>query len=161
MLCSTFYCLKNFSCSAVGSYFLLCFQCLCTGHIHLLTLWNDRFVSPLCSLTLLPSLQGCPLSIAFLYSQMLWRPPLWSFPQFLPVWGQNTRFLNGLRGLPRWLSDKESVCQAGNTGLVPESGRSPGEESGNPLQYSCLGNAMDGGAWRATVHAVRKEFHTT
>ena len=44
----------------------------------------------------------------------------------------------------------------GDKGLIPESGRSPGEGNGNPLQYSCLGNSMDRGAWRATVHRVAK-----
>ena len=46
---------------------------------------------------------------------------------------------------------------AGDTrdvGSIPGSGRAPGEGNGNPLQYSCLGNPMDRGAWRATVHAV-------
>ena len=38
-----------------------------------------------------------------------------------------------------------------DTGLIPESGRSSGEENGNPLQYSCLGNPMDGGAWQAIL----------
>ena len=42
------------------------------------------------------------------------------------------------------------------TGLIPELGRSPGEGNGNPLQYSCLGNPMDRGAWWATVHGVTK-----
>ena len=55
-------------------------------------------------------------------------------------------------GLPRQLSGKESTCQAGDLGLIPGSGRSPGEGNGNPLQYSCLGNPMDRGAWRAPVH---------
>ena len=41
-------------------------------------------------------------------------------------------------------------------GSIPESGRGPGEENGNPLQYSCLENPMDGGAWQATVHRVSK-----
>ena len=41
-------------------------------------------------------------------------------------------------------------------GLIPELGRSPGEGLGNPLQYSCLENPMDGGAWRAAVHEVTK-----
>ena len=41
-------------------------------------------------------------------------------------------------------------------GSIPGSGRSPGEENGNPLQYSCLENPMDRGAWRATVHVVAK-----
>ena len=43
-------------------------------------------------------------------------------------------------GLPRWLTDKESACQAGDLGLTPGLGRSPGEGNGNPLQYCCLGN---------------------
>ena len=51
---------------------------------------------------------------------------------------------------------KESACSAGDLGLIPGSGRSPGEGNGNPLQYSCLENSMDGGAWWATVHGVQK-----
>ena len=60
-------------------------------------------------------------------------------------------------GLPWWLSVKESTCNAGVTGdegLIPGSGRSLGEGHGNPLQYSCLENPMDRGAWQATVHRV-------
>ena len=45
---------------------------------------------------------------------------------------------------------KESTCNAGDPGLIPGSGRSPGGGSGNPLQYPCLGNPMDRGAWWAT-----------
>ena len=51
---------------------------------------------------------------------------------------------------------KESACNAEDLSSIPGSGRSPGEESGNPLQYSCLENPMDGGAWRATAHRVAK-----
>ena len=54
-------------------------------------------------------------------------------------------------GLPRWLGGKESACNAGDMGSIPGLGRSPGEENGNPLQYSCLENSMKGGAWWATV----------
>ena len=61
----------------------------------------------------------------------------------------------------RWLSDKESACQAGDLGLIPELGRSPGEGNDNPFQYSCLGNLMDRGAWRAGVHEVTKESGMT
>jgi len=50
---------------------------------------------------------------------------------------------------------------AGDVCSIPGSRRSPGEENGNPLQYSCLGNPMDRGAWRATVHGVTKELDTT
>ena len=51
---------------------------------------------------------------------------------------------------------KASACNAGDLGLVPGSGRSPGEGNGNPLQYSCLENPREGGAWWATVHGVAK-----
>ena len=56
---------------------------------------------------------------------------------------------------------KNSLANAGDardTGSTPGSGRSPGGGHGNPLQYSCLGNPMDRGAWRATVHAVSKSW---
>ena len=46
----------------------------------------------------------------------------------------------------RWLSGKESTCNAGDAGSIPGSGRSPGGGNGNPLQYSCLENPMDRGA---------------
>ena len=59
-------------------------------------------------------------------------------------------------GLPRWLSCKESTCNAGDPGSIPGSGRSPGKGNGNPLQDSCLENPMDRGAWWATVHGVSK-----
>jgi len=51
-----------------------------------------------------------------------------------------------LSGLPRWLSGKESTCQAGDMGSIPGLGRSPGEGNGNPFQYSCLENPMNRGA---------------
>ena len=50
------------------------------------------------------------------------------------------------QGFPVGSDDKESACNPGNTGLIPGSGRSPGEGNGNPLQCSCLGNSMDRGA---------------
>ena len=46
----------------------------------------------------------------------------------------------------------------GELGLIPELGRSPGKGNGNPLQYSCLENSMDRGAWRAAVHGVSKSW---
>ena len=60
---------------------------------------------------------------------------------------------------PRWLSGKTTPANAGNTrdsGLIPGLERSPGEGKGNPFQYCCLGNFMDRGAWRATIHGVAK-----
>ena len=50
----------------------------------------------------------------------------------------------------------KSACNAGDMGSIPESGRSPGEGNGNPLQCSYLGNPMDRGDWQATVHGVTK-----
>ena len=56
-----------------------------------------------------------------------------------------------------WASDsKESACNAGDPGSIPWPGRSSGEGHGNPLQYSCLDNLMDRGAWWATVHKLQK-----
>ena len=60
------------------------------------------------------------------------------------------------RGFPGGSEVKASACNAGDLGLIPGSGRSPGERNGTPLQYSCLENPMDGGAWWATVHRVAK-----
>ena len=62
--------------------------------------------------------------------------------------------LNMAQGFLGGSNGKESACKAGDPGSIPGSGRSPGEENGNPLQYSCLGNPMDRGTWWATVHGV-------
>ena len=59
-------------------------------------------------------------------------------------------------GFPGGSDAKVSACNAGDPGLIPGSGRSPGEGNGNPLQYSCLENSMDRGALQATVHGVSK-----
>ena len=62
-------------------------------------------------------------------------------------------------GLPRWLCGRESACNAGDTGArcsIPGLRSSPEIRSGNPLQYSCLENPMDRGAWWAIVHGVTK-----
>ena len=53
---------------------------------------------------------------------------------------------------------KESACNARDTGSIPGLGRSPGEEIGNPLQYSCLEKSMDRGAWQAIIHGVAKSW---
>ena len=66
-----------------------------------------------------------------------------------------------LHGLPWWLSGKESACNTGATGdtdSIPGSGRSPGGEHGNLLQYSCLENPTDREAWWARVHRVTKSW---
>ena len=63
------------------------------------------------------------------------------------------------QGIPRGHNDTESASNAGEArgvDSIPESGRSPGGRNGTPLQNSCLGNTMDGGAWKTTVHEVTK-----
>ena len=59
-------------------------------------------------------------------------------------------------GFPGSSDGKVSAYNAGDLGSIPGSGRSPGEGNGNPLQYSCLENPMDQGAWWATIHGVAK-----
>ena len=73
----------------------------------------------------------------------------WLALQYLGL-EENFYFCNELRG-------KESACKAGDEGLIPGSGRSPEEGNSKWLQYSCLENPMDRGAWQATVHRVAKE----
>ena len=62
-------------------------------------------------------------------------------------------------GFPCSSVGKESACSAGDLDLIPELGRCPVEGNGNSLQYSCLENPMDRGAWAATVHRVAKVGH--
>ena len=64
-------------------------------------------------------------------------------------------------GLPGGSVVKNPPANAGDTGLIPGSERSPGEGNGNPLKYSCLGNLMDRGARQVTVHRVAKELDMT
>ena len=59
-------------------------------------------------------------------------------------------------GFPGSSEGKASACNAGDLGLIPGSGRYPGEGNDNPLWYSCLENPRDGGAWWVAVHVVTK-----
>ena len=61
-------------------------------------------------------------------------------------------------GFPGDSAVKNLPANAGDVGLIPGLGRSPGEGNGNPLQYSCLGNLMDRGSWQAIVHGVAKSW---
>ena len=63
-------------------------------------------------------------------------------------------------GFPCSSVGKESTCSAGDLGLIPGLGRSPGEGNGNPLQYPCLENLMDRGAWWAAVHGITESGMT-
>ena len=59
------------------------------------------------------------------------------------------------------LGGREAACNAGDLGLIPGSGRSSRGENDSPLQYSCLGNPMDKGAWWVIVHGVVEELEVT
>ena len=85
---------------------------------------------------------ACSLSLCLLWKNV--------YQVFCPFWG-----------LPWWLSGKEPTCNAGDTDSMPGLERSSGEGNCNPLQYSCLGNPVDKGAWWATVHEVAKESDAT
>ena len=71
-------------------------------------------------------------------------------------WDTTEQLCAMIEDFPGGSGSKESACNAGDSGLIPESGRSPGEENGYPLQYSCLDNLKDRGAWWAAVHGVAK-----
>ena len=62
------------------------------------------------------------------------------------------------KGFPSGSVVKNLPVKAGNMGLIPGLGRSPGGGNGNPLLYSCVGNPMDKGAWQAIVHGVTKNW---
>ena len=80
------------------------------------------------------------------------RPTQVSAPESLCLLGGALSALD----FPRGSDSKASAYNVGDLGLIPGSGRSSGEGDGNPLQYSCLENPMDGGAWWATVHGDAK-----
>ena len=63
------------------------------------------------------------------------------------------------KGFPGGAEVKASACNVGDLGSIPGLGRSLGEGNGNPLQYSCLENPMDGGAWWAIVHGLQRVRH--
>ena len=83
---------------------------------------------------------------------------LYIFQHHITLYPSRYKSLCQWRGFPGGSDVKASACNAGDLGSVPGSGRSPGEGNGNPLQYSCLENPMDGGAWWATVHGVAKSW---
>ena len=71
------------------------------------------------------------------------------------------RFPQHTLGFPCGSYDKQSTCSAGDPGSIPGSWRSPGEGNGYPLQYSCLENSMDRGAWQATILGITKGSNMT
>ena len=78
-------------------------------------------------------------------------------PSVFPA-GKQVVLISSLEGFPGGSDSKESTCSAGDLGSIPGSGRSLGKGNGNPLQYYCLENPTDRGAWQAKVHAVTKSW---
>ena len=97
---------------------------------------------------------------ASLVAQLLKNPPaMQETPvQFLgqgrSPWRRDRLQTSVFLGFPGVTDGKESACNAGDPGSIPGLGRSPGGGHGNPLQYSCMENCMDRGAWWDTVHGV-------
>ena len=83
---------------------------------------------------------------------------MYVFPSILPGTLEFYSWTNRVMGFPGGSDGKESACNAGNPGLIPGSGRSPGKRKDNPLQYSCLENSMDRGACPATIRGVPKSW---
>ena len=79
----------------------------------------------------------------------------WSYGNPLEL---NKKLSKGTFIFPGGLDGKASTYNAEDLGSIPGSGISPGEGNGNPLQYTCLENTVDKGAWRATVHEVTKSW---
>ena len=125
-----------------------CIQGELRGLLHLLPLGCSRsFLTCMSSLFSYRCGEGGSLQISQFFSGILKLSPIYS----------NMGNYQGLGSLCGSYS-KESACSARDLGSIPESGRSPGEGNGNPLQYSCLRNPMDRRAWRATVHGVTKSW---
>ena len=93
------------------------------------------------------------------------QPPRWSpvvSASWYPTFGWPPPTVNRAdfcMGIPRWWSGKESTCNAGDAVLIPVSKRSPGGEHGNPLQYYCLENPMDRGAWQLQSMVSQGDRH--
>ena len=103
------------------------------------------------------------ISLSFVKSFIHWihlqcrRPRFNSWVGKIP-WKRERLLTPIFLGLPGSLDSKESACNVGDLSLIPGSGKSPGGMHGNPLQYSCLENPMDRGAWRTIVHGVAKSW---
>ena len=87
---------------------------------------------------------------------MVWGSPFYRIPCPSEIWCPLIWEV-----LPWWLSGKNPTVNAGDEGLIPGLGRSPEEGNSNQLQYSCPGNPMDRGAWRASVRGIAKELDMT
>ena len=93
----------------------------------------------------------------FIFSEGNTDQPYCHFSNLLDQVGKISEDLHS-KGFPSDSDGKESAYSAGDPGSIPVLKRSPGEGNGYPLQYSCLENSMDRGAWQATVHGVAKSW---
>ena len=92
-------------------------------------------------------------------STLAWKVPWMEKPGRLQSMGSQRAGHNRVTSLSFFLSDgKETSCSAGDLGSIPGSVRSSGVGNGYPLQYSCLENSVDRGAWWATIHGVPKSW---
>ena len=122
--------------------------------VMLLWTWMCKYFSEIFSVPL-----GMYLEVEFLDHMVI---------LFLIFWGTTILFfivvvsfynpIDSAQGFPFLFILTDTVWNTGDTCLIPGSGRSPGEGNRNPLQYSCLENSMDRGAWQATVHGVTKSW---
>ena len=115
-----------------------------------------------CPLPAMAALQEPKTQISELWVP-LWAPPQVCFNETTPYTILKARSIIRIKevclwkkGLLLWLYGKESTCNAGDAGSILGSERSPGRENGDPLQYSCLENSMDRGAWPAIAHRAEK-----
>ena len=89
--------------------------------------------------------------LGFIY---IWRLPWTEKPGYIYIY----TYIWCFPGFPGGSDGKASACNVGDPGSISGLGRSPREGNGNPLQYSCLENSMDGGTWKATVHRVTESW---
>ena len=110
------------------------------------------FHLPLPTTVDIPHSETCPI---------LFLPPImFLYPTVSGLFLIRQELTKVINWAPGGSDGRESACNAGDPGLIPGSGRSPGERSGYPLQYACLGNSMDRGAWQVTIHGVTKSWKT-
>ena len=130
-----------------------------TPHTHMLSYSNVPRIFEVTRLaprfyqiySIIKSVLGTCYPKAVCYLGTHWSPQIWASHAFVRPLPHATT-----RDFPSGSDVKGCACNTGDLGSIPGLGRSHGEANGNPLQYSCLENPMDGGAWPATVHGVPK-----
>ena len=116
-----------------------------TSNVHSHSIWSSDF--PPCFPTNAVHASSHTLELFLTFHRATF---LCCYPQYRLSWASQVAQLV-----------KNPPANARNLGLIPGPGRAPGGGNGNPLQYSCLGNPMDRGTWRVTLHGVAKESDLT